>query len=333
MSVSNRHWILRQRPTGMVGPEHFELREAPAKSPGPGEALVRVKLVSIDPANRAWLNPTPTYKAPVMPGEVMHAFGLGEVVTSNDPSLAPGDVVDGMLGWQEYVVLPAKQLTRRDREQPAEHLLGTLGVTGLTAYYGVLEIGRIRAGETFVVSAAAGATGSIAGQIAKIHGCRTVGIAGGAEKCAWLVNELGFDAAVDYKAGDLRKALRAACPQGIDVYFDNVGGTILETCLPAMNLRGRIVACGSLSNYNDEAPGPGPRGLPGVAVVKRLRLEGFIVLDYAETFPKAEAALVRWLKEGRLKAPVDVLEGLERLPEALVGLFRGENLGKRMVRL
>ncbi len=333
MSLVNRRWILRERPSGMVGPEHFARRDEPAGAPGAGEALVRVTHVSIDPANRAWLAPTPTYKAPVMPGEVMHSFGLGEVVASNDAALAAGDVVDGMLGWQQYAVLPAKELAKRGRSHPPEQLLGTLGVTGLTAYYGVLEIGRIRAGESFVVSAAAGATGSIAGQIAKIHGCRTIGIAGGAEKCGWLVKELGFDAAVDYKAGNLRKALRAACPDGIDVYFDNVGGPILETCLPLMSVHGRIVACGSLSNYNDEAPAPGPRGLPGVAVVKRLRLEGFIVLDYAETFPKAEAALAGWMKEGRLKGAVDLLEGFDVLPAALVGLFRGENLGKRIVRI
>lgn len=333
MSKVNRQWLLSVRPTGLVGPDNFALRETPIPEPGEGEVLVRNRLLSLDPANRAWMSPTPTYKAPVVPGDVMHGFALGEVVASNAPGFAPGDLVDGMLGWQDYAVLPAGELTRRDSRYAPELLMGALGITGLTAYYGLIEIGRPQAGETVLVSAAAGAVGSMAGQIARLLGCRVVGTAGGPEKCAWLTGELGFDAAVDYKAGNVRRALKEACPKGIDVYFDNTGGEVLEAAMFLMNMRGRIVCCGNLSQYNAEKPGPGPMGVPGLVVVKRLRLEGFIVTDYFDTRAEAEAKLAGWIAEGKIKTAEDVVEGLERAPAALAELFQGRNRGKLLVRI
>jgi NADPH-dependent curcumin reductase CurA len=329
----NRQWILAQRPTGMVGAEHFTLRDAEIPKPGAGEALVRTVLLSLDPANRAWMSPTPTYKAPVEPGDVMHGFALGEVVASKDPSLKPGDLVDGMFGWQDYAVLPARELSRRNRAHPPEHLMGVLGVTGLTAYFGLLDIGRPKAGETVLVSAAAGAVGSIVGQIAKLKGCRVIGTAGGADKCRWLTDELGFDAAVDYKAGGVRRALKEAAPEGIDVYFDNVGGEVLQAALFLMNERGRIVCCGNLSQYNAERPDPGPMGVPGLLVVRRLRMEGFIVTDFYDRRADAERDLAAWVAEGAIKAAEDVVDGLEKAPAALAELFQGRNRGKLLVRV
>jgi hypothetical protein len=317
----------------MVGPEHFTLRHTKVPSPGPGEMLLRTRLLSLDPANRAWMAPNPTYKSPVEPGDVMHGFALGEVVQSNVPGFEPGDLVDGMLGWQDYAVIKAREATKREMRYKPEWLMGVLGVTGLTAYYGLLEVGKPKAGETVVVSAAAGAVGSIVGQIAKIMGCYVVGTAGGPEKCAWLTQELGFDAAVDYKAGGVRRALKEVCPQGIDVYFDNTGGEVLQAALFLMNALGRIVCCGNLSQYNAEKPEPGPMGVPGLMVVKRLRMEGFIVMDYFATRPQAEAQLAEWLGEGRLKAAEDVVEGLERAPLSLAQLFQGRNRGKLLVRV
>lgn len=330
---TNRQWILAARPAGMVGPEHFTLREQPVPAPGKGEVLVRTRLLSLDPANRAWMSPAPTYKAPVMPGDVMHGFALGEVVQSNAADLAPGDLVEGMLGWQDYAVMAPAEVTRRDARYRPEALMGVLGITGLTAYYGLREVGRPKSGETVLVSAAAGAVGSIAGQIAKIEGCRVVGTAGGPEKCSWLTQQLGFDAAIDYKSADLRAALKEACPRGIDVYFDNTGGAILQAALFQMNMGGRIVCCGNLSQYNAEKPGPGPMGVPGLLVVKRLRMEGFIVMDYFATRPQAEATLAKWVEEGRLKAQEDIVEGLENAPAALAGMFAGRNRGKLLVRV
>lgn len=331
--IVNRQWLLASRPTGMVGPEHFVLREASVPAPGVGEVVVRTRLLSLDAANRAWLSPVPTYKAPVAPGDVMHGFALGEVVASAVADMKAGDLVDGMLGWQDYAVMKVTDVTRRDQRYRPEMLLGVLGITGLTAYYGLREIGRPRPGETVLVSAAAGAVGSVAGQIARIEGCRVVGTAGGPEKCAWLTRELGFDAAVDYKRDDLRRALKEACPRGVDVYFDNTGGDVLQAALYQMNMGGRIVCCGNLSQYNAEKPGPGPMGVPGLLVVKRLRMEGFIVLDYLDTRARAEATLAAWVAEGRLKAVEDVVDGLENAPMALAAMFAGRNRGKLMVRV
>jgi NADPH-dependent curcumin reductase CurA len=263
----------------------------------------------------------------------MSGYAIGEVVASKAAGLARGDIVEGDWGWQDYAAMPAKALTRRTADAPLELLIGPLSVTGLTAYFGLLEVGQARPGDTVLVSAAAGAVGSMVGQIARIAGCRVVGTAGGQDKCDWLVRQLGFDAAVDYKADGMFRALRAACPNGVDVYFDNTGGPVLDAALTLMNLRGRIACCGNVSQYDVAKPAPGPMAVPGLVVVKRLRMEGFIVLDYYDRRAEAEARLARWIAEGRIKAELDIYDGLEKAPEALIGLFEGNNRGKRAVRV
>jgi hypothetical protein len=263
----------------------------------------------------------------------MAGGGIAEVVASKAPGLSPGDIVFGDTGWQEYAAVPAKHLTRMPKVEPMTHLLSVYGIAGLTAYFGLLEIGKPKAGETVVVSAAAGSVGSIVGQIAKIKGCHVVGVAGGQEKCDWLTSELGFDAAIDYKDGAVFKALRAAAPKGIDVYFDNVGGDILEACLPQMNNYGRIACCGAISQYDGAPSAHGPRGVPGLIVVKRLIMQGFIVMDFMNQRDKALADLQAWVANGKLKVQEDVIDGLEKTPQALIGLLAGENRGKRMIRV
>src|SRR5271166_4895996 len=328
----NRQILLIEKPTGKLGPEHFRLVEAPIPEPKDGEALLRVRYISLDAANRAWMHGA-TYRAAVEANTVMAGGGIAEVVSSKAPGLAPGDVVFGDTGWQDYAAVPAKHLTRMPKVEPMTHLLSVYGIAGLTAYFGLLDVGKPKAGETVVVSAAAGSVGSIVGQIAKIKGCRVVGIAGGKDKCNWLTSELGFDAAVDYKDGAVFKALRAASPQGIDVYFDNVGGDILEACLPLMNLRGRIACCGAISQYDGVPSAHGPRGMPGLIVVKRLIMQGFIVMDFMDQRERANADLREWVAAGRLKVQEDIIDGLENTPRALIGLLAGENRGKRMVKL
>jgi NADPH-dependent curcumin reductase CurA len=263
----------------------------------------------------------------------MSGFAIGEVVDSKSGGLKAGDIVEGDWGWQDYAVLPARRLTRRTTKAPFELLIGPLSITGLTAYFGLLNIGQPKPGDTVLVSAAAGAVGTMAGQIAKLAGCRVVGTAGGQDKCDWLVRELGFDAAVDYKAGGVYRALRAVCPDGVDVYFDNTGGPVLEAALSLMNLRGRIVCCGNVSQYDVEKPAPGPMAVPGLVVTKRLRLEGFVVMDFFDQRAAAEARLARWVEEGKIKAIVDIVDGLDKAPQALIGLFEGRNKGKMAVRV
>jgi NADPH-dependent curcumin reductase CurA len=263
----------------------------------------------------------------------MAGAGVAEVVASRATGFAAGDLVFADTGWQDFAVLPGQHLIKLPRIEPMTHLLSVYGIAGLTAYFGLLNIGEPQHGETVVVSAAAGSVGSIVGQIAKIKGCRAVGIAGGAEKCRWLTSHLGFDAAVDYKQSGVFKALREAAPKGIDVYFDNVGGDILEACLPQMNNRGRIACCGAVSQYDGAPAVTGPRGVPGLIVVKRLLMQGFIVTDYYGQREKAVADLREWVKEGRLRVEEDVIKGLENTPAALMGLLAGENRGKRMVEL
>jgi NADPH-dependent curcumin reductase CurA len=330
--TKNAQWIYASKPEGAVTAAHFVPAESDIPQPGEGEVLVRTTLLSLDPASRAWMAGR-TYRPMLEPGEVMAGWGLGEVVKSNDEKFAPGDLVSGEYGWQRYALLPARALTKHDKRIAPEHILGVLGITGLTAYFGLLDIGRPRPGETVLVSAAAGAVGSIAGQIAKIAGCRVVGTTGGAEKCAWLVDELGFDAAVDYKAPGLAQEIRKACPNGVDVYFDNTGGEVLSIALARMNLWGRVVCCGNVSQYNATAPQGGPAGVPGFLVTKRIRMEGFVVMDFYQRRAQAEAALAGWVAEGKLKAPVEVVEGFENMPKALEGLFAGKNKGKLMVRV
>jgi NADPH-dependent curcumin reductase CurA len=328
----NRQILLVEKPAGKLGSQHFRLVESAVPGPNDGEALLRVKLISLDAANRAWMHGA-TYRAALETNAVMAGGAIAEVVESKAPGLAAGDLVFGDTGWQDYAVAAARHLTKLPRVEPMTHLLSVYGIAGLTAYFGLLDVGRPEPGETVVVSAAAGSVGSIVGQIAKIKGCRVIGIAGGAEKCRWLTEHLGFDDAVDYKGGGLFKALRGAAPKGVDVYFDNVGGDILEACLAQMNAHGRIACCGAISQYDGAPAAAGPRGVPGLIVVKRLTMQGFIVMDYFPERERAIADLSAWVEAGKLKVEEDVIDGLENTPSALIGLLAGENRGKRMVRL
>jgi NADPH-dependent curcumin reductase CurA len=335
MSVSNRQFLLAEIPKGKLSVEHFRLNTAAAPVPGNGEVLARVRYVALDAANRAWML-GPSYRAALTAGEVMAGAGLAEVVESRAEGFGPGDLVYGDTGWQEYAALPARNLRKVGPATPMSHLLSVYGVAGLTAYFGLLECGQPKAGETVVVSAAAGAVGSIAGQISRIKGCRVVGVTGGADKCALLTSEFGFDAAVDYKAhtgnpGGLYQALQTACQGGIDVYFDSVGGEVLEACLFGMKPHGRIAACGAVSMYD----GSVPYGLRGVSTIisKRVTLRGFIVSDFYVRREQALAELKEWVESGALKVREDIIEGFENLPAALIGLLAGANIGKRMVKL
>ncbi len=328
----NRQILLVEKPTGKLAPQHFKMTEASIPEPADGEAMVRVRYISLDAANRAWMHGA-TYRAAVEANSVMAGGGIAEVVSSRAPELAPGDIVFGDTGWQDYAAVRARHLTRLAKIEPMTHLLSVYGIAGLTAYFGLLDAGKLKAGETVVVSAAAGSVGSIVGQIAKIKGCRVVGIAGGKDKCNWLTSELGFDAAVDYKDGAVFKALKAAAPDGIDVYFDNVGGDILEACLAQMNNHGRIACCGAISQYDGAPSATGPRGVPGLIVVKRLTMQGFIVTDYMGRRDEALRDLQSWVASGKLKVQEDVVNGLENTPKALIGLLAGENRGKRMIKV
>ena len=328
----NRQILLVEKPSGKLGPEHFRMIEGAVPEPKDGEALLRVRYISLDAANRAWMHGA-TYRAAVEANSVMAGGSVAEVVVSKAPGLDAGDLVFGDSGWQDYAAVAAKHLSKLPKIEPLTHLLSVYGVAGLTAYFGLLEIGRPKAGETVVVSAAAGSVGSIVGQIAKIKGCRVIGIAGGKDKCDWLTSELGFDAAVDYKDGAVFKALRAAAPDGIDVYFDNVGGDILEACLAQMKNYGRIACCGAVSQYDQAPSAHGPRGVPGLIVVKRLMMQGFIVTDFMGRRDQAIAELQSWVAAGKLKVLEDVIDGLENTPRALIGLLAGDNRGKRMVRV
>jgi NADPH-dependent curcumin reductase CurA len=328
----NRQWLYAKQPQGKIGPDTFQWTETAIPAPREGEALVRTRMLSLDPANRAWMMGK-TYRDALEPGQVMSGFAIGEVVDSKSGGLKAGDIVEGDWGWQDYAAMPARRLTKRTTKAPFELLIGPLSITGLTAYFGLLNIGRPKPGDTVLVSAAAGAVGTMAGQIAKLAGCRVVGTAGGQDKCDWLVRDLGFDAAVDYKVGGVFRALKAVCPNGVDVYFDNTGGPVLEAALSLMNLRGRIVCCGNVSQYDVEKPAPGPMAVPGLVVTKRLRLEGFVVMDFFDQRAEAEARLARWLEEGKIKAIVDIVDGLDKAPQALIGLFEGRNRGKMAVRI
>ena len=328
----NRQILLVEKPTGKLGPQHFKMSEGQIPEPRDGEALLRVRYISLDAANRAWMHGA-TYRAAVEANTVMAGGGIGEVVASRAAGLAPGDIVFGDTGWQDYAAVPAGHLAKLPKIEPMTHLLSVYGIAGLTAYFGLLDVGKPKAGETVVVSAAAGSVGSIVGQIAKIKGCRVVGIAGGKNKCDWLISELGFDAAVDYKEESVFNALKAAAPGGIDVYFDNVGGDILEACLAQMNNHGRIACCGAISQYDGAPSATGPRGVPGLIVVKRLTVQGFIVMDFMERRNEAVRDLQSWVASGKLKVQEDVIDGLENTPKALIGLLAGENRGKRMVKV
>ncbi|MFT5679595.1 MAG: NADPH-dependent curcumin reductase CurA [Myxococcota bacterium] len=330
--TTNRQIRLLRRPEGALTPDIFALSEEEAPTPGPGEVLCRIRYISLDASNRAWLDARPTYKPPVAVGGVMEGMTLSEVVASNVEGLAVGDLVESFSGWQDYAVHPGNMVRKIPEGAQAEHALSVLGITGLTAYFGLFDIGKILPGERVLISAAAGAVGSIAGQIAKQHGCTVIGSAGTDEKCRWLTEELGFDGAINYKTEDLGEALSTHFPKGIDVYFDNVGGPMLQQALLRMRTRGRVVCCGSISSY-DGTNSPGMRGVPQLLVVKRLRMEGFIVMDYFPRRVEAERALMGWIADGSVKNRVDIIEGLDRAPEALIGLLAGTNIGKRMVKV
>ncbi len=328
----NKQIVLDRKPSGKLTVDCFRTQSSPVVDPGPGEVLCRTLLLSLDPANRAWMQ-GPTYRGEVHAGIVMPGFTLAEVVASNDIKFKAGDLIEGDGGWQQYFVEAANRLQKRTRHDPLTHLMSVLGITGKTAYCGLLDIGKPQPGETVVVSAAGGATGSIAAQIAKLKGARVVGIAGGADKCRWLIDELGLDDAIDHRDGNVYAALKSSCPAGIDVYFDNTGGPILEAALSRMNLNGRIVCCGVVSQYDTANPASGPRGVPGLLVTKRLKMQGFIVSDYVDLLVEAERELAQWTAQGKLKVVEDVIDGLDNAPAGLVGLLAGDNRGKRMIRV
>jgi NADPH-dependent curcumin reductase CurA len=319
----------------MVDEQCFQWAEEPAPEPGrDGEILVRNLVLSLDPTQRGWMA-RDTYMPAVKIGEVMRSGAAGRVVASRSPDYAEGDLVTGMFGWQDYALVRTDgpiRPTKIPAGVPIELAMSTLGLTGLTAYFGLLDVGRPKKGETFVVSGAAGATGSVAGQIARIQGCRVVGIAGGKAKCDWLVKEARFDAAIDYKSEDVAARLRALCPNGIDVYFDNVGGAILDAALAHLAMHGRIVICGAIAQYNDSELPPGPKNYMNL-LLKRGRMEGFLVLDYLPRALEAVMQLWQWVQAGEIKDHVDVMQGLENAPRALRRLFTGENLGKQLLRI
>lgn len=333
LSAENRQIRLARRPVGEVGPEDWEHVTEPAAAPGEGRFAGRTRFLSLDPAMRGWLDDRPSYLPPVGLGEVMRAGSVVEITESNHPGFAIGDLVVGFFGVQEHVVSDGKGVLRIDPAvAPPSTFLGALGSPGMTAYFGLLEVGALKEGETVVVSGAAGAVGSLVGQIAKAKGSQVVGIAGGAEKCALLTGELGFDAAIDYRAGNVKKALRAQAPDGIDVYFDNVGGEILDAALACLAMHARVVVCGAISQYNTTAV-QGPANYLSL-LVRRARMEGFVVFDYAPRFKEAAREIGGWIADGRIKVLEHVVRGtLDDFPRTLQMLFRGENTGKLVLEL
>jgi NADPH-dependent curcumin reductase CurA len=333
--TDNRRLVLASRPTGMCDADTIRTEVVPVPEPGPGEALVRVRWLSIDPTIRTWMDDAPGYLPPIEIGAVVRSGGNGEVVASNNDGYPIGATVFGMLGWQDHVLIGGHGQSAQvvpDGVDPTA-ALSVFGTTGMTAYFGLLDIGEPKTGATVVVSGAAGATGSVVGQIAKIKGAaNVVGIAGSDEKCAWLVDELGFDAAINYTTEHVGRRLHELCPSGIDVYFDNVGGAILDACLGQLAMKGRIVCCGAISAYNDRAASPGLKNYFAL-ITKRARMEGFLILDYLDRFPAAQAEMLGWVLEGKVKHAVHVVDGLEHAPDALNLLFTGGNTGKVMVRL
>jgi NADPH-dependent curcumin reductase CurA len=335
MTDRNRRLLLAERPTGMVGPQNIRLEETDVPEPGEGEALAQVRYLSIDPTIRTWMDDAPGYLPPIGLGEVVRSGGVAQVLSSNCARYAPGDWVFGMTGWQDYVLADEGERTLQVLPPGVSPTaaLGVLGLNGMTAYFGLIEVGAVKEGDTVVVSGAAGATGSSAGQIAKLKGAaRVVGIAGGPRKCAWLLDELGFDAAIDYKNEDVPARLRETCPDGIDLYFDNVGGEILNACLAQLALRGRVVLCGAISSYNAPERPPGPSNYTAL-IIRRGRMEGFIILDYFDRIPQAQAEMAEWLAAGQIKAAEHIVEGLQHAPEALNLLFTGGNTGKVVVQV
>jgi hypothetical protein len=333
MPQINHQFRLAQRPVGLPKRSDWNYVEEPVRPLAEGEILVKVLYISLDPAMRGWMNDGRSYVPPVGIGEVMRAGAAGRVIESKNPGLAVGDTVTGLFGVQEYAIADGKAVTKVDTKfAPLPVYLGALGMSGLTAYFGLLETGELKTGETVVISGAAGAVGAVAGQIAKIKGCTVVGIAGGAEKCRYIVEELGFDAAIDYKSEDVRKALQKHCPKGVDVYFDNVGGDILDAVLAQIRRGARIVICGAISQYNNTTPVQGPSNYLSL-LVNRASMKGMIVFDFAARYGQAAREMAGWMAEGKLKSREDIVPGLETFPDTLLKLFRGENFGKLVLQV
>jgi NADPH-dependent curcumin reductase CurA len=329
MARKTHRYTLAARPVGLPKATDFAYDEVELGDPADGEVVVKVQYISLDPAMRGWMNEGKSYIPPVKIGEVMRAMAVGHVVESKDPRFAVGDPVSGVFGLTEYAVVNGDRVTAIDRNAPLPVMLSTLGPTGLTAYFGLLDVGKPVAGNTVVVSGAAGAVGAVVGQIAKIQGCRAVGIAGGADKCRYLT-EIGFDAAIDYKTTDVRTALREYCPNGIDVFFDNVGGDILDAALTRLAPRARIVICGAVSQYNNTTPVKGPSNYMSL-LVYRASMTGFVLFDYATRYPEAIREMSVWMAQGKLKSREHIVRGLVEFPNALLKLFNGENNGKLML--
>lgn len=338
-TLINRQVRLNARPTGMPGPETWRFTSEPAAAPAEGEFLAKVLYIAMDPAMRVWLNEGDSYVRHVGLGEVMRASVVAVVLESRHSDYAPGDYVAGRLGVQQYAISngtdmigePLVRIPNNSKVQPSAYL-GVLGVPGLTAYFGLLEIGRPEAGQTVVVSGATGAVGSVVGQIARIKGCRVIGIAGGADKCAYLTDSLHFDGAVDYKAGDVPGQLSRLCPNGIDVYFDNVGGDVLDTALSRLAMRARVVICGAASQYASSGPVKGPSNYRAL-MIKRARMEGFILYDFAARYGEARRALTDWIMDGSLIGREEVMEGLDSFPQAMQRMLTGDKTGKLVIRL
>jgi len=337
-ALTNHQIRLAARPSGLPTRADWQFTTEPVAEPADGGVLIKTLALSLDPAMRGWMNDARSYIPPVGIGEVMRAGGIGRVIASKNPDYAVDDLVSCTPGVQAYCVVPAGEAKRQGlfkidtRLGTPNQWLNVLGMPGMTGYFGLMDVGMPKAGETVVVSGAAGAVGQTVGQLAKIKGCRVVGIAGGRAKCDWVVNELGFDACVDYKAGNIKGDLKDACPKGIDIYFDNVGGEILDTVLTRINRKARIIICGAISQYNATAPVKGPANYLSL-LVNRARMEGIVVFDYVERFPVAVRELAGYLKDGRMKSKEDVVVGLDTFPETLLKLFNGENFGKLVLQV
>ena len=335
--MKNHQIVLAARPEGEPRPDHFRIVESDLPKPADGQVLVKTLWLSLDPYMRGRMSAAKSYARPVEIGDVMVGHTVGQVVESRSPALKAGDTVAGYWGWQEYALADGKHLTKVDASKaPLSAAIGVLGMPGMTAYTGLLTIGQPKAGETVVVAAASGPVGSLVGQIAKIKGCRVVGIAGGADKCRYLIEELGFDAAIDRRAPDLREQLKQACPKGIDVYFENVGGEVFDAVFSLLNDFARIPVCGIIAHYNDTELPSGPDKTPRLLraiLSKRLTLRGFIVSDFADQADAFRRDVGQWLKEGKIKYREDIVEGLEAAPAAFIGMLKGKNFGKLIVRV
>lgn len=336
-TLTNQQFRLAARPVGTPKDSDWQHTSEPLRELADGEILVKVIYLSLDPAMRGWMNEGKSYIRPVGIGEVMRAGGIGRVVASKSPKFAEGDYVSGVPGVQQYWIGAADDKAAAfykvdPSAAPLPKYLNALGMPGMTAYFGLLEVGQPKAGETVVVSGAAGAVGQTVGQVARQRGCRVVGIAGGKEKCDFVVNELGFDACIDYKTGSVKEGLKQHCPNGVDIYFDNVGGDILDAVLTRINMKARIIICGAISQYNNTTPVKGPANYLSL-LVNRARMEGIVVFDWADRYPEAAAQMAQWMKDGSFKSREDIVDGLENFPQTLLMLFEGRNFGKLILKV